>query len=264
MKILVTGDDGYKSIGTRLVLNSLKELGYEDITIAGTKEQQSGVGGKLTIKGKQTFGTEKVDGVEAFWIDGSPVDAIEAAHNYYDTEFDLVISGLNWGANIGNSLISSGTFAVAFRALVTKIAKRGIALNWHLSPKFWLKHYSDGDGLDEYLEYPGKTMTKVLSLILDNSLFGSNLLNVNLPENKGSKVKFVKPIENLLLHYSLKRVFDEEAGECYFPASEEGFIDRVKDDSVDTSAILDGWITVMPCVDTFLDKEIYEKLSNLV
>src|SRR4030043_988938 len=127
-RILLTGDDGYNSLGTRVLIHHLKDK--YDISVVGTKVQQSGVGGKLTLDRSFKWGLKKVDGIEAIWVDGTPVDAIEFAQGYFKKPFDLVISGINWGENVTPALISSGTFSAAVRALGVKIAGRAIAMSY--------------------------------------------------------------------------------------------------------------------------------------
>jgi len=96
--ILLTGDDGYDSLGTRILIHVLKKS--YTLFIAGTKRQQSGVGGHKSITGTGEWGVENVDGVPALWVDGTPVDAIEAAKSWYTKPFDYIVSGINWGINV--------------------------------------------------------------------------------------------------------------------------------------------------------------------
>jgi 5'-nucleotidase len=104
-RILLTGDDGYKSIGIRLLISLLRD--DFDLKIAGPKVQQSGAGGKINLSGGKWERVE-VDGIEGVSVTGSPSDAVEVARTIYGNSFDLVISGLNYGANVGTGF-ASGT-----------------------------------------------------------------------------------------------------------------------------------------------------------
>jgi len=69
-RILLTGDDGYNSIGIRLLAHFLKEK-YE-LVIAATKVQQSGVGGMLNIKHGGHWEETEVEGVKVIYVSGTP------------------------------------------------------------------------------------------------------------------------------------------------------------------------------------------------
>ena len=143
-RILLTGDDGYNAIGTRLLVHFLKHE-YQ-LFITGTKNQQSGVGGTKILKKELAWGEDTVDGVRAIWIDGTPVDSIECAKEYYKQSFDLVLSGINLGLNVSGSLISSGTFSAAFHAINLGIAPRAIAMSLEVpANNFRKKHKKSED-----------------------------------------------------------------------------------------------------------------------
>jgi len=127
-RILLTGDDGYNSLGTRLLIHYLKET-YE-LAIAATRDQQSGVGGHGSFDTRGTWEEVNVDGVPGFWVSGYPVDAVECAQGYFKKKFDIVISGINWGANVSGSVVTSGTIAAALRALFVQLTPQGIAISW--------------------------------------------------------------------------------------------------------------------------------------
>ena len=91
--ILLTGDDGYNALGIRVLAHLLKD-NYE-VSIIATKTQQSAMGGKLTLSGSFKWGKEKVDGIDAVWVDGTPIDVTEFSQGYFKHKFDLVISGIN-------------------------------------------------------------------------------------------------------------------------------------------------------------------------
>ena len=147
--ILITSDDGYNAMGVRVLASLLKNK--YNLKITGTLDQMSGVGGKLSLKGG-SFGITEVDGVEALYVDGTPVDAVEVANSYYPDRFDLVLSGINWGQNTGGSVVSSGTVSVALRALVIGITERAIALSWRLPGEHWTKRHNGDESISDYQE----------------------------------------------------------------------------------------------------------------
>jgi 5'-nucleotidase len=154
-RILLTGDDGYNSIGIRLLIEALKD--NHELRIAATKHQQSGVGGMLSLEDKyREWGETTIDGVPAIWVDGTPVDAISVAQGYFEKPFDLIISGMNLGINAGSAIISSGTYSAAIRGMGINLAPKAIVLSWVTPPEFWRKKHDENEDLSPYLEYPGK------------------------------------------------------------------------------------------------------------
>ncbi|OGJ40585.1 MAG: hypothetical protein A2378_01875 [Candidatus Pacebacteria bacterium RIFOXYB1_FULL_44_10] len=147
--ILITGDDGYTSPRTRLLIRLLKDT--YDLRVCATNTQQSGVGGYMSIREGGVWGEDAVDGVPALWVDKHPVDAIEVAEMYYQRTFDLVISGVNWGANLGGSVISSGTFAAGYRALHDRLAPHVMVLSWKVPFEMWFAIDQQETPIDSFL-----------------------------------------------------------------------------------------------------------------
>ena len=170
MNLLLTGDDGYNSIGTRLLIHFLKK--DHTLTVVGTRTQQSAVGGKLSIRQGCNWVETIVDGVKAFCVDGSPADAMEFSYAKFDKQFDLLLSGVNLGENIGVATISSGTVCAAWRGLGFEVAKQAIALSWVTPPDFYFHSHSDSDSLDEFIVNPGAMVKETLG-----KAFAAKLMN---------------------------------------------------------------------------------------
>ena len=142
-RILLTGDDGYQSVGTRLVIRALG--GQADITIAATKSQMSGVGGHVSLKSGASWGEDTVDGVKALWVDGYPADVMELVAGNYPP-FDYIVSGLNLGANVGPGF-PSGTVAAAVHRVALHIAPKAIILSWHVGKEHYLRPHDVRESL---------------------------------------------------------------------------------------------------------------------
>lgn len=111
------------------------------------------------------------DGIEAFRVNGTPADCVALGTHLY-AKTDLVLSGINLGPNLGNSMWHSGTLAAAKQAVLLGI--KGIAFSTSVS-----ESETDFAGLDPFVE-------QTLALLLENPDFG--LFNVNLPAKpKGLK-----------------------------------------------------------------------------
>lgn len=145
--ILLTGDDGYNSIGTRVLTHFLKNK-YR-LHIAATKLQQSGVGGKISLNHPVHWDEMEIDGIKGLYVDGTPSDAVELAREYFKVKFDLVISGINLGVNIGGTYTSSGTVSSAYRAILLHVAKKSIALSLHVEDSnHYLRHHDGKENIN--------------------------------------------------------------------------------------------------------------------
>jgi len=259
-RVLLTGDDGYKSIGIRLLVHFLKNK--YDLCIAATSTQQSATGGMANIIKGGKWGETKVEGIPVLWANGTPLDVIECAQSYYKKYFDLVISGINLGANIGGALMSSGTFAAAHRALNLNICQYAIAISWNVLPTYWFKNHDINEDLKPYLNYPGKIASKVIELAIKNKFWHGNFLNINLPYKKNNKIKFTQPILSLRDFYPYLINLNRTTHKFSYPKTKKAIKSKGNDLKFDSIAISNGYISISFCRQDMLDKEVYFKLKN--
>jgi len=256
-RVLLTSDDGYNSIGIRLLAHLLKNK--YDLKIAGTKNQQSGVGGKISILQGGKWWETTVEGVPALCVDGTPVDCIECAKIYFKKPFDLIISGINWGPNISTSLISSGTFSAAFYALGLRVSKYAIALSWDLPAELYFKKHKSNDELKTHRNYPAKIIDKLIGHLIENNFFDCQLLNINLPQKETRKIKFTQPYPYFDKVYGRVNL-DKKTKSFVFPM---GLIDRKKKNiDWDVDAFKNGYISITPCQTSFLKEDVYLNLKD--
>ena len=117
--ILLTNDDGIQSPGLWAVAEALSDLGW--VQVVAPREQQSGMGRSLPVTSKGRIFAEKMTVHGKKWtvyaVDGTPAQAVQ--HGILElTDFmpDLVVSGINYGENTGNSVTISGTVGAALEA----------------------------------------------------------------------------------------------------------------------------------------------------
>jgi len=126
MKILVTNDDGIYSPG----LKCLAEVAsaYGEVIVMAPDVEQSSMGQAITSGRPITFKKSPIhfEGLEAYRVAGTPADCVALGTHLFEG-IDLVVSGINIGANIGNSAWHSGTLSAARQALLFGV--RGIALS---------------------------------------------------------------------------------------------------------------------------------------
>jgi 5'-nucleotidase len=255
--LLLTGDDGYNSLGTRTLVHALRD--HYDIWIAATADQQSGMGGKISMRG---FEWEKieVDGIPTLKVMGSPVDCIELAQNYFDTPFDLVISGINWGANMSSAIYSSGTFNAAMRAVSIKVGTKVMAMSWDLPGAAFLHHHQE-TSVAEYFKYPGETARKVVELAFEHNFWGVSLLNVNFPQQPTSAVKITKIITDVTQCWNNAHPdMPKDKGTYQYGANR--VFNPLLDSSYDVTAITSGLISISPCTAEITPAEVAPLLGT--
>ena len=110
MKILVSNDDGYLAPGIRHLRAAMRELG--DVTVVAPDRNRSGASNSLTLEGPlRIFEAEPAVTVVT---GGTPTDCVHMAiSGLFDFDHDIVVSGVNDGANLGDDVLYSGTVAAA-------------------------------------------------------------------------------------------------------------------------------------------------------
>lgn len=165
-RILVTNDDGVESRGLLALKQALDPMG--DTTVVAPDTNQSAVGHTKTLMRplrvrERTLG----DGSLGYSVDGSPTDAVSLAFlGYFGQGFDLVASGINYGANLGDDITYSGTVSAAMEAVINNCPAFAISQEYYEHPDF---------------ELAALAATTVARNILEHGLSRGELINVNVP-----------------------------------------------------------------------------------
>lgn len=164
MRILVTNDDGIYSPGILALARAAAHFG--DVRVVAPDVEQSSMGHAITATRPLSYKKTTLADFEAYRVNGTPADCVAlGAYNW--EHVDLVLSGINMGSNLGNSVWHSGTLAGAKQAAL--LGLRGIALSTpagRTEPAF--------DTLAPWVRRALET------LLPDESL---KLVNVNLPRD---------------------------------------------------------------------------------
>jgi 5'-nucleotidase len=164
MKILITNDDGIYSPGIAALSKIARRFG--EVRIVAPDVEQSSMGHAITHSRPLSIKKSPIafEGIDAYRVNGTPADcAALGLHIYPDT--NIVLSGINMGPNLGNSMWHSGTLAAAKQAVLLGV--RGIALSTPVG-----NAGPDFEGLDAYVE-------QTLAELLTSTKLG--LFNVNFP-----------------------------------------------------------------------------------
>jgi 5'-nucleotidase len=188
MRILIANDDGIYSPG----LAALAEVAsiFGDVRIVAPDVEMSSAGHSITSSRPLSYKHTPIRGFEAYRVNGTPADCVALGAHQWD-RVDLVLSGINFGSNLGNSLWHSGTLAAARQAAL--LGFRGIALSAPVTsgePEF--------DTLKPWVQ-------KVLELILPAHEL--TLVNVNFPEGLPKGLRWTR---QSVRHYDGKVVPGED------------------------------------------------------
>lgn len=222
MRILITNDDGVFSHGIRLLCEWAKGLG--EVTVVAPKKEQSGMSHAINFtRPFEIKQVELMEGVEAYSCDSTPADCVRFGIVGLGRTYDLVLSGINRGVNLGVDVIYSGTVAAIFEAAYW--GHRALAISTY------------PDSADE----AASTLDLVYNYIKEKKLFSYNpIYNVNIPKgNLGIKITGqgspyfndgFKPLGDGTYIQTGERIDDECPGDL----------------SRDTVALEAGYITLTP------------------
>ncbi|GIW85882.1 MAG: 5'-nucleotidase SurE [Isosphaeraceae bacterium] len=129
MHILLTNDDGVFAPGLRALRKELRRLG--DVTVVAPAQEQSGVGHSITLL--TPLVVKQVDDDDGttlgYMVEGSPADSVKLAIlELMGRPTDLIVSGINAGANVGINVLYSGTVAAAIEGAFFKITSVAVSL----------------------------------------------------------------------------------------------------------------------------------------
>jgi len=178
--ILLTNDDGIRSPGLLALIEPLKRVG--ELFVVAPHQEQSGVSHSIVYRRWVSCERARLaDGVVAWAVDAYPVDCVKLAFDrLLDRKPDLVVSGINRGANLGGHLFYSGTVAAALEASVLGVMGIAVSLGTPPSDPFWNPDPAKRDRKHVDFDRAAKTFLRVLRVI-DRLMLGPVTINVNIP-----------------------------------------------------------------------------------
>ncbi|MEJ5147069.1 MULTISPECIES: 5'/3'-nucleotidase SurE [unclassified Sphingobacterium] len=165
MRILITNDDGIYSPGIASLAKVARKFGQ--VKLVAPDVEQSSMGHAVTHSRPLSYKKSPIvfEDVEAYRVNGTPADCVAMGIHLWN-DVDVVLSGINMGPNLGNSMWHSGTLAAAKQAVLFGI--KGIALSTPVG-----KTEPDFEALEPFVE-------QTLALLLADKELA--LYNVNFPE----------------------------------------------------------------------------------
>ncbi|MBU0621844.1 MAG: 5'/3'-nucleotidase SurE [Gammaproteobacteria bacterium] len=163
MRILISNDDGYFAPGLACLARHLSAIA--EVTVVAPERDRSGASNSLTLNRPLNL-RQAASGF--YYVDGTPTDCVHmAVTGMLDTQPDIVVSGINSGANMGDDTIYSGTVAAATEGFLLGIPAIAISMTGHEA-----QHYDTA----------GKVAVELVQRFMQDKQMHPWLLNVNVPD----------------------------------------------------------------------------------
>lgn len=178
MKILLVNDDGIYAPGLWALAGRLKEIA--DVVVAAPDREQSGIGAAITLHHPLRLQKvrSEISGIKSYAVGGTPGDSVIMAMNLLTADrFDLVLSGINNGPNLGVDIFQSGTVGGALQAYLHGLSGIAVSINEIDSA---------------YLDVAARITALLAGRMNSESQGLRYLLNVNIPGLALGQIKGVK------------------------------------------------------------------------
>lgn len=247
MHILVSNDDGILAPGLLALAQAMREFGT--VTVIGPEENQSANGHRKTLSRPLRINqVHLADGTPAYSTDGAPADCVAVALlGFIKEPIDLVVSGINRGANLGQDITYSGTIACTFEAAI--FGKPGVAFSL------------DNRSMEADYSASAEAARRVVRNVIDHGLPPMTILSVNIPNLFSDQIKGTQ-ITRLGV-----RVYRDElvpridpGGRPYYWIGGMEPTGKYEEAGTDIKAVHDGYVSVTPIQ---LDMTAYPLITQM-
>jgi 5'-nucleotidase len=235
MRILLTNDDGIHAPGFA-VLESIAAKLSDDIWMVAPAEEQSGAGHSLTLTRPIRL---RKHGNRKYSVSGTPTDAVmmALAHVMKDSPPDLILSGVNRGANLAEDVTYSGTVSAAMEGALAGV--RSIALS---------QVYSR-EGLGDQVPFAAAEAwaDRVLRPLMDAPFTPGTLVNVNFPALEPNAIKGIRVCRQGIRDYGRLRIVErtDPRGYRYYWFGLAPTVET-PGHATDLEVVADGYVAVTP------------------
>lgn len=241
MRILITNDDGIFSEGLKLLAEALADLGQ--VIVVAPDREQSASSHSLTLNRPL-----RIQKVREHWfaVDGTPTDCVNLAIQGLLKEDppDLVVSGINFGLNMGDDVTYSGTVSATFEAHLNGIP--GVAFSQEVEEGF-------------SFEVAAQVARELLGTLLREPLASDLLLNVNLPAERPKGVRWTR-LGKRVYQQTVVEKTDPKGRKYYWIAGRPQW---QREEGTDHDALQSGFVTVTPLHLDLTDYRGLEKTAPL-
>jgi 5'-nucleotidase len=231
MKILLTNDDGIHAPGLFALHDALKS--HHDIHMVAPEAEMSAVGHAITLVDPIRVKTvQKNGGFFGYAVSGTPADCVKiAVREILDPPPDIILSGINWGNNVGVNILYSGTVSAATEGAFLGIPSAAISVGIQSEPNF---------------EFAARFSRNVIRILTGSGLKDGTALNVNIPPVSPEKISGVCLARQGTSRFAER--FEKRTdprGNVYYWLSGETFIENGNMDN-DSMALKQNKITITP------------------
>ncbi len=231
--ILVTNDDGIFAPGLRTLVEEVMPLGR--IMVVAPDKPQSAMGHAITIHSFLRLArVQLMDGVEAWSCNGTPVDCVKLAIYKLlgGKKPDLLVSGVNHGANISINVLYSGTMSAAVEGAMEGIDSIGFSL---------MDHSIEAD-----FSHVRPVIRKITANVLQHKLAPGSCLNVNIPRIGSQGLKGIRICRQAKANWEdeFDTRLDPTGKEYYWLRGEFRSEDQGED--TDVWAVENGYVSIVP------------------
>jgi 5'-nucleotidase len=247
--ILVTNDDGVMAPGMLALAEEMRKLGK--VSILAPDRNWSGGGHVKTLdRALRVREVRLADGSTAFASDGAPSDCVALGTlGYFKEPIDLVVSGINAGANLGHDVTYSGTVTAAMEAVIAGVP--GIAVSLEIPEG----HIGEVD-----FAPAARAARQIVQYVINYGLPAEILLNVNVPSLREEQIRGIRTTRQGLrvYHSRLDERVDPRGRPYYWIGGDAPT--GVPERGTDVGALAEGFVSVTPLQ---LDLTAFRALTDL-
>ena len=252
MKILISNDDGIQAPGLNALLKPLRNAGHEIIVVAPNKEN-SAISHAITVHDPifvDNYVFADFEDIKAWTTSGKPADCVKIALEVLlDEKPDLVVSGINHGANMGLDTIYSGTVSAALEASIHKTPAVAFSLDTRTK--------------EADFSTAAQIAVEIIDSYNDFKLPKTSILNVNIPYVKREEIKGKRIVD--LADIAYDNIFVPRTnlkGRTYYWLGGEVVDNPVNDINTDLGAVAEKWVSITPLQYDLTDHNSLDKLKN--
>ena len=242
--ILVTNDDGITAKGIDSLQKTMRQFG--DVVVIAPDSPQSGMGHAITIgEPLRLHKGSFFSGIDAYSCSGTPVDCVKLGiYEVLHRKPDLIVSGINHGANTATNVLYSGTMSAAVEGAMEGIPSIG----------FSLCSFDNDANFDNAM----KIVEKVTAQVLENGMPEGVCLNVNIPDSDTVEGVKVCRQAHAFWEDSFDKRLDPFKQPYYWLTGD--FVEQNQADDTDLYWINKRFATVVP---TQFDMTAYKAMNTL-
>jgi 5'-nucleotidase len=243
VRILLSNDDGYQARGLRVLAQGLADLA--EVIVVAPDRNRSGSSNSLTLE--TPLRVEQVED-NVYYVNGTPTDCVHVAiTGLLDADPDMVISGVNHGANLGDDVLYSGTVAAAMEGRFLGLPALAVSLVLEEGA-----HFASSLGVVRHM----------LSHIERYPLPSDTILNVNVPDLPEDQIKGLRATRLGFRHRSepVVKAYDPKGRPVYWvgPAG----VGQDAGPGTDFHAVAEGYVSVSPIKVDLTDHQGLERLAS--